>query len=332
MAAAPDGTTLVAWTDDSGLQIWGRRYDGNGTALGSAFQISNDPILAYSPTVAADGLGHFIVAWVSNGAEIVVQRLDTAGAAVGPALPVSFDDPDLGDTVSRRRLPRTGREISPSPGLGSSRRTATTGMTSADGGTRAPSSRTAPSSRSSVRPTARICRARRRSPPHRPGTSSWCGRTAHSRVSVMGRSLPSAWTRRGCRSAASSRWWRTRRPTSGCRPLPPRRTDSSSRGLWHRLQLRHGGLRASVRHPYHHADLQLRHDRVRRADQTSSRRPPRRAAAIREKSPRLAEDLKRRSERASTTRWPTRIFGAGNSADFDLDPHSRNAGTGKRHR
>jgi len=102
MAAAPDGTVLVVWTDSVTVppQVWGQRYDGSGNLLGSAFQISTDLALGgYSPAVAADGLGHFIVAWIDNGVEIFAQRFDTAGTPVGPQLLVNFDDPDLGDYV-----------------------------------------------------------------------------------------------------------------------------------------------------------------------------------------------------------------------------------------
>jgi hypothetical protein len=90
VAAGADGDFVVVWTAynfEDGFNIFGQRYDGAGSALGSEFQISPsggfDP-----PSVAAAADGAFVVVWTTsysyqNKLDIFGRRFNSAGEAVG---------------------------------------------------------------------------------------------------------------------------------------------------------------------------------------------------------------------------------------------------------
>lgn len=94
-AAAMDGegSFVVVW--NSYLQdgvyggIFGQRYEASGTPLGSEFQVNTYTESAqYTPAVAADAAGNFVVVWDSyspdgNDLDVVAQRYDADGNPVG---------------------------------------------------------------------------------------------------------------------------------------------------------------------------------------------------------------------------------------------------------
>ncbi len=99
VAADGLGNFVVVWEsygsvgNDSSLRgIQGRRFDTDGNALGSQFQVNTYTTNSqFQPTVSADVQGNFIVAWTSSGSaagdsssySIQSQRYDAAGAPVG---------------------------------------------------------------------------------------------------------------------------------------------------------------------------------------------------------------------------------------------------------
>lgn len=87
------GNLIVTWTsagqDGSGTGVYGRRFDSSGSALGGEIQIHTTTAGNQSEaSVAADGVGNFVVSWSSQGQDgsglgIYAQRFDAAGARVG---------------------------------------------------------------------------------------------------------------------------------------------------------------------------------------------------------------------------------------------------------
>ncbi len=87
------GNFVVVWDsryqDGSYYGVFGQRFDSAGSPLGSEFRANsfttNDQ---FSPAVAADSAGNFIVAWTSVGQDgsnygVFGQRFNSAGTAVG---------------------------------------------------------------------------------------------------------------------------------------------------------------------------------------------------------------------------------------------------------
>jgi len=93
------GNFVVAWwsdgsfgndQDETSIQV--RRYDSNGVALGSEFQVDTYTTSTQRvPSVSANARGDFVVAWWSNGSagtdtsgySIQARRYDSSGAALG---------------------------------------------------------------------------------------------------------------------------------------------------------------------------------------------------------------------------------------------------------
>ncbi len=68
-----DGNFVVVWTDDQyqvgygGIAtVVGRRYDKDGNPLSGEFQVNTTADDAYSPDVARDDAGDFVVVWTRN--------------------------------------------------------------------------------------------------------------------------------------------------------------------------------------------------------------------------------------------------------------------------
>ena len=97
---ADGGYVKVWWTADSNASdIYARRYDASGTAMGEAFRVNSTTALNQDcPSVAALADGGFVISWGSmNGSwltangtgTIYQQRFDGAGARIGDETPVS---------------------------------------------------------------------------------------------------------------------------------------------------------------------------------------------------------------------------------------------------
>jgi hypothetical protein len=68
--------------------LYGQRYASNGTPVGSEFQIATSAYDQYSPSIASDAAGNFVVVWLSDGQDgsgygAFGQRYASDGALLG---------------------------------------------------------------------------------------------------------------------------------------------------------------------------------------------------------------------------------------------------------
>jgi hypothetical protein len=85
------GRFVVTWEDRqqdaNGIDIWARRYDTSGAALGPEFQVNTTQLGdQVFPAVACDWVGNFVVCWEDRSAASSVvraQRFDAQGAPLG---------------------------------------------------------------------------------------------------------------------------------------------------------------------------------------------------------------------------------------------------------
>jgi hypothetical protein len=99
VAADPSGNFVVTWAggaqDGSSYGVFGQRYAGSGTPLGSEFRVNTYTTDNQGlPAVAADASGGFVVAWTSFGQDgdsrgVFGQRYAGSGAALGPEFRVN---------------------------------------------------------------------------------------------------------------------------------------------------------------------------------------------------------------------------------------------------
>lgn len=99
VAADAAGDFVVAWEsygqDGSSYGVFGQRFDANGSASGSEFQVNTyTTSWQVTPAVAMAASGEFVIAWVrdhpgSGGSDIVMQRYDADAAPIGPETQVS---------------------------------------------------------------------------------------------------------------------------------------------------------------------------------------------------------------------------------------------------
>lgn len=92
VAMDADGDFVVTWSQQdpgNNWNVWARRYDATGTALGDAFRVNTytTDIQRYS-SVAMDTEGDFVITWQSQGQDgsgygIYAQRYSPNGASVG---------------------------------------------------------------------------------------------------------------------------------------------------------------------------------------------------------------------------------------------------------
>jgi hypothetical protein len=98
ISVSGDGSFVVVWDDASGACstydcVRARRFDANGNPLGGDFQVSEhvQSSYSYSPAVAHDPAGAFIVSWVDYDDGPMARRFDSTGSATGPQLRVGID-------------------------------------------------------------------------------------------------------------------------------------------------------------------------------------------------------------------------------------------------
>jgi hypothetical protein len=99
VAVDASGNFVVVWQsytqDGSGYGVFARRYDATGMPQGSEFQVNSVTTYSqFSPSVASDGAGNFVVVWTSygqdgSGAGVFRQRFDASGTPQGGELQVN---------------------------------------------------------------------------------------------------------------------------------------------------------------------------------------------------------------------------------------------------
>lgn len=119
IAAGADGGFTIAWhvvggLDGSGFGVFGRRFDGAGTALGAEFQLNSYTIgLQASPNLAALPSGDFMVAWDSTGQnpgnqDIFASAFRSSGIAFGNEVQVNQYPSDLQSHAELAALGQNG--------------------------------------------------------------------------------------------------------------------------------------------------------------------------------------------------------------------------------
>jgi len=100
VAADGSGNFVVAWVsfpgqDGDGLGVFGQRYASSGAPTGPEFRVNTFTTQnQYSPSVASDSSGNFVVAWVSpipgfSNRDIFGQRFASSGTPLGPEFRVN---------------------------------------------------------------------------------------------------------------------------------------------------------------------------------------------------------------------------------------------------
>ena len=100
VAADGFGNFMIVWSSQpvqgfTDINVAGRLYDAAGNPYGDEFQISTGTLIQSRPTVSADAIGNFVVAWQGNfftppdnsGSSIRARRF--AGSTPGPEFPVN---------------------------------------------------------------------------------------------------------------------------------------------------------------------------------------------------------------------------------------------------
>jgi hypothetical protein len=89
VAMDPAGNFLVVWTAGGGQDgmdtgVFGRRYDASGVPLAGEFQVNVYTTYGqFSPSIAADAAGNFVVVWTSTGPARGIKARRYSAAGVG---------------------------------------------------------------------------------------------------------------------------------------------------------------------------------------------------------------------------------------------------------
>src|SRR5207253_720722 len=90
------GNFVIAWESDgqdgSDWGVFGQRYASTGAPLGAEFRVNTYTTnYQYSPSVAADSSGNFVVVWTGANWQpgIFGQRYASSGAPLGPEFRVN---------------------------------------------------------------------------------------------------------------------------------------------------------------------------------------------------------------------------------------------------
>jgi len=93
------GNFVVVWVDERNgdWDIYGQRYGADGTAIGENFRVNDDEedSLQYSPSVAMDANGNFVVVWGdtrNDDSDIYGQQYRADGTVIGENFKVSVDE------------------------------------------------------------------------------------------------------------------------------------------------------------------------------------------------------------------------------------------------
>ncbi len=97
------GNFVITWMDgknEGSCDIYCRRYNSAGNALGDSFRVNDDAgcNMQYNPSIAVNGSGDFVISWQDyrNGSyDVYCQRYQSAGTAQGSNLKVN-DTESLG--------------------------------------------------------------------------------------------------------------------------------------------------------------------------------------------------------------------------------------------
>jgi hypothetical protein len=96
IAQDASGNFVIVWQSSvdsfSRVDVFGRRFDVNGTALGPEFQISQAADVTDNPAVAVDAVGNFMAVWRRrNESTVYARRYASNGVALGPEFRVDSE-------------------------------------------------------------------------------------------------------------------------------------------------------------------------------------------------------------------------------------------------
>ena len=97
VSALAGGGYVIVWLDDERGAIFGQRYDGTGSAVGTEFQISANGAFPLFGSVGALAGGGYVVAWQQgsfNSADIHAQRYASDGTKLGGEFTVNSNLPN----------------------------------------------------------------------------------------------------------------------------------------------------------------------------------------------------------------------------------------------
>ncbi len=115
VAVGADGNSLIVWNSDAAqagfYDIKGQLFTHDGVKIGAEFQVDQAGAnrLEYTPNVAADGAGNYVVVWADfnqtvTDSEIMLRRYDGAANPLGDAVQVNTY------TTAPQRLPRVAAD------------------------------------------------------------------------------------------------------------------------------------------------------------------------------------------------------------------------------
>ena len=105
VATVGDTAFVVIWVEEEGFDIYGRRFDSDLTPLGGVFQVNDEGIYSWAPSLSCGPDGGFVAAWVDIGSanDIYARRFDPSGNPLGPSFKVNEDKgtrPHISPSVS----------------------------------------------------------------------------------------------------------------------------------------------------------------------------------------------------------------------------------------
>jgi hypothetical protein len=104
-ATVGDTAFVVVWVDEESFDVYGRRFDADLLPLGGAFQVNDEGIPSWVPSLSCGPDGGFVVAWVDVGSanDIRARRFDASGSPLGESFKVNEDKgtrPHISPSVS----------------------------------------------------------------------------------------------------------------------------------------------------------------------------------------------------------------------------------------
>jgi len=125
LAAVADGGFVITWVSESvrgidpnivetvadsyAVDVFARRYDAGGNALGGEFKVNTQTLSCDNPSLAASSDGGFIVVWEQRALDrtasldIMARRFDASGSPLGA--PITVNATTLGDQYAPRVAP-----------------------------------------------------------------------------------------------------------------------------------------------------------------------------------------------------------------------------------
>ena len=121
VAMCPDGNFVITWGDErlNSTAIFAQRYDADGEEVDFNFQVNEDTLrVAYSPGVATDSAGNFVITWfyrkvskdVLYFGDIYARKYNNSGTPIGSEFKVNLG-PDAPRAVPQTAMDKAGNFV-----------------------------------------------------------------------------------------------------------------------------------------------------------------------------------------------------------------------------